>query len=177
MASPIGSSYPLQDRIVPFWDDYRTIIEGLKQECPEPHEYYEESWISIRAEHLENRLFMGSLGLLSITSRQMSHDSPGCLAAPEIHLTAKHSISLGTQSPSLLRIFAPTNFVVTTHHLLVGRIDILAPPELGLISCKKLTLLRNEINSSYELLQSMLLNDDVDLEFVNQMDPTEVGNR
>jgi hypothetical protein len=142
---------------------YTPIILTLRAPYESEGSYYyqDDALIMAKEAEIETNTFIGSSTSVSLHSFQSSilYDAPGCLAAPVVNLIAQKSIRLGSheRSPyspyeSSLKLFATNILHIKTEHLIIGNMQLLAPPFAGVIICSKLTI----INFSQEAASSLL---------------------
>lgn len=121
--------------------------------------------------------FYGSGNTLNFLSKVIIADGPALLAAPQVTLAAKRSISLGIVSSieSPLRLFVPEMLTIATKHLLIGEnVKILNnPPKNGVVFCKKLLFLKGESEQDsehFEIVKSWIQSDETEVEIALSSD-------
>lgn len=158
------------------WNSDEVVI-NLRSEClmmnPLNKPLFAKGHISLPSKAtLTNYGFIGALSAVFLSSQtKMTHDSPACLAAPLITLVAKEAIDLGVKgkkdSPIPVCLYAPEQISISTPHLSVGEIQLVAMPKFGYISCEKITFFKSgEKDPEYfDIIKSWVINKNVVIEY------------
>jgi hypothetical protein len=144
---------------------------GLRNEYSEGVCYAEHVLTAHADKSIINGGFMGAGNVVFLSSLDLiTHEAPGCIAAPLVNMVAKNVIGLGMvgqgSQPIPVRLYAPELLSMTAKHLAIGEIRLLAEPKHGLVSCKKLTLSKSteEDPDHFEIVKSWVISDDVEVE-------------
>lgn len=105
--------------------------------------------------------FIGSEEKVTMLCKTALVFRPGaCLAAPELELASKRTISLGYSATlnktAPLRIYAPHLCLIVTENLFIGCVKFVVPPKLFGVMCKKITVL--ETAKETEFFRAVLEN-------------------
>ncbi len=97
----------------------------------------------------------------------------GCLAAPYITMIAKNAINFGMNKDGTIQS-SPARLcneegmlAITTQHFSVGNIELIEPPSIANLACKRLTLSKtktaDEDPASFEIVKSWVMYDDTEV--------------
>lgn len=132
---------------------------------------YGENSLKLQAKTIFNNGFFGSAKIVYLDATDsITHQAPGCIAAPKIVMKARKLLQIGVhQENDSVRIYAPKTLSIETSHLSVGKVRFIGEPEEAIISCSKLTLSKytEEEPAYFEIVKSWI-NDEAEIKTIRQ---------
>lgn len=151
---------------------YKLPISNLRDEYRDTERKFAPYGYASQAKNpIERNWFFGSFGSVHLNTKEsITFESPACVAAPLVTMTATKAINLGVEGrknqPVAVRLFAPVHLAISAMEVSIGDLQLLQVPDSVHLNCKKLTLTYSapEEPVHFEIVKSWLINDDTKIE-------------